>query len=265
MPLLCLLQSLPDGLLCLPGNRTIALHFPKDPDAGSGNRALWLKQKNRLLSSTALGEWHSQVSEQVSCLPEIIHVAWISTELWFHQHQHTRHGYTEGLQACAECGVTLSGQVPQLDNRTGQAWLEPSSLATPILSGASALPHPTLPGLRASSRPTTQPAPVPPSPERQGQRHGQGGPNLGGHREVVAPTTKLPQLPSVGPSPTLLTQLLGVQIWQQRPTKGRYFPRNGVTASSFVPKPEDHRLVWKVATGRVEDSKPLAKGGKLQE
>lgn len=69
-------------------------------------------------------------------------------------------------------------------------------------------------------------------------------------RETMAPTTKIPQAPRVGLSLTLLTQLLGVQVWQQRPTKGRYFPRNGVIASSFVPKPEDHWLVWKVAAER---------------
>lgn len=66
------------------------------------------------------------------------------------------------------------------------------------------------------------------------------------------PQPSYPKLPRVGPSPASLTQLLGVQVWQQRPTKGRYFPRNGVTASSFIPKPEDHRLVWKRATGRDE-------------
>lgn len=68
--------------------------------------------------------------------------------------------------------------------------------------------------------------------------------------KAMAPTTKIRQAPRVGLSLTSLTQLLGVQVWQQRPTKGRYFPRNGVIASSFVPKPEDHWLVWKVAGER---------------
>lgn len=68
------------------------------------------------------------------------------------------------------------------------------------------------------------------------------------------------KLPSMGPSPISLTQLLGVQVWQQRPTKGRYFPRKGVTASSFIPKPEDHRLVCKGPQGEMRRFKAFGRG-----
>lgn len=81
-------------------------------------------------------------------------------------------------------------------------------------------------------------------------------------KDIREPQPSYLKLPRLGLSPALLTQLLGVQVWQQRPTKGRYFPRNGVTASSFIPKPEVHGLVWKVATGRGEKTQsPWQKEG----
>lgn len=36
--------------------------------------------------------------------------------------------------------------------------------------------------------------------------------------------------------PHALTQLFGVQVWQQRPKSGRYLPRKGMKTSSFCPE-----------------------------
>lgn len=55
-PLLCLLRALTDGLLCPPGDKTVAQYFPKDPDAHSRKRALWLKGKSFTLCSITLSE-----------------------------------------------------------------------------------------------------------------------------------------------------------------------------------------------------------------
>lgn len=79
-------------------------------------------------------------------------------------------------------------------------------------------------------------------------------------RAVDSQNQANPGFPRWGLALSSLTQLLGVQVWQQRPTKGRYFPKNGVTASSFIPKPEDHRLVWKKATEEMRGLKVLGRG-----